>query len=362
MKVILSGGGTAGHINPALAIARGMAADFGAEVLFVGTPRGMENRLVGEAGFPIAHVDVEGLSRKLTPHNVKVAWKYLRSVGRAKRLIRSFAPDVVVGTGGYVCAPVLKAAAKLGIPTLIHEQNVIPGMTVRMLSKVTSRVAVSFEETIPLLGTPNCVFTGNPLRQELFSHTYADARRALGLDERPYVVMFGGSLGAERMNAVLIDYVRHADTGGIQLLAGTGTKHYDAVMAAIPLSAQTSNITIRPYIDNMGEVMAAADLLICRAGAITISEICALGKASILIPSPYVAHNHQEHNARALEEKGACRVILEQALTWEALDEAISDVLHSEAHRKKMQLAAKKMGVADATQKLCQLAAELAKQ
>lgn len=362
VKVILSGGGTAGHINPALAIARELRDAYHAEVLFIGTPKGMENRRVQEAGFSIQHVDVEGLSRRLTPHNIKVAWKYLTAVRRAKKLIRAQAPDAVVGTGGYVCAPVLKAAAALGIPTVVHEQNVIPGVTVKMLAKRVDRVAVSFLETQDELPGGNCVFTGNPLRRELFEHSYAAARKSLGLDARPFVVMFGGSLGAEKMNDALADYINHADTSGIQLLAGTGEKHYNGVTARIEPGRMASGIKIVPYIHNMGEVMAAADLLVCRAGAITISEICGLGKASVLIPSPYVAHNHQEHNARALETRGACRVLTEAELSWETLRDAITDATGDDVRLRKMQRAAREMGVVDATQKICELTLALIKE
>lgn len=360
LKLILSGGGTAGHINPALAIAREMKDKHNAEVLFIGTPGGMENRLVKAEGFSIQHVDVEGLRRKLTPHNIRVAWKYLTSVGRAKKLLRAFSPDVVVGTGGYVCAPVLKAAAKLKIPTIVHEQNVIPGVTVKMLAKTADKVAISFAETTRYLPPEVCALTGNPLRPELFAHNSSAARKSLGLDSRPYVVVFGGSLGAERLNEAMIQLITKADLSGIQLCWGTGERHYEEIMAQIPRLRQGANIDIRPYIKNMGEVMSAADLLICRAGAITVSEICALGKASILIPSPNVAHNHQEYNARALADKGACRLLLEPELSWQRLKKDIWELTSDPAALNDMRRAAQKLGKTDATQRICGIIEELA--
>ncbi len=353
MRILLSGGGTAGHINPALAIARVVLAhEPDSQILFVGTRNGMERRLVPREGFDIEYIEVMGLRRKLTLENVKVAVNYFTSIRDAGRIIDRFRPDAVVGTGGYVCAPVIKAALKRNIPTLIHEQNVFPGLAIKMLAKKASVTAISFDETRSMMKAGNMVLTGNPLRPDLFESVDKEAlRRELELDSRPVVLAFGGSLGAERLNDALVEMIKNG-VKNFNLVAATGEKHYKEVTDALLYANVTPNVKLLPYIYNMKEMFAAADLVVCRAGAITVSELCALGKASVLIPSPYVAHNHQEYNARYLEKNGAARVLLESELNGESLRRTIEECAANSAGLEEMRRRAKSIGIADGGEKI----------
>ncbi len=348
MRILLSGGGTAGHINPAVAIAKTVAAhEPGSDIMFVGTPKGMEQRLVPREGFPIKSVEVMGLRRRLTLENVKVAVNYFTSIHDAGKIIDDFKPDVVVGTGGYVCAPVIKAAFKRRIPTLIHEQNVFPGLAINMLAKKADVTAISFDETRRLMKAKNMVLTGNPLRPDLFDGVDAEKVRAqLGFSNKPVVLVFGGSLGAEHINSALIEMLKE---GGLDfnLAAATGEKHYQGFMEALKDVKLGSNVKIFPYIYNMKEMFAAADLVVARAGAITVSELNALGKASVLVPSPYVAHNHQEFNARYLEKNGAAKVLLESELNGKTLKDAIQASVSDSAALEEMRRCSKKIGICD---------------
>ncbi len=347
MRVLLSGGGTAGHINPALAIAKTvMAREEGSEALFVGAEGGMEQRLVPREGFEIRSIKVMGLRRRLTLENLKVAANYFTAINDAGKIIDEFKPDVVVGTGGYVCAPVVKAAFRRKIPTLIHEQNVFPGLAIKMLAKKASVTAVSFPETRSMMRAKNMVVTGNPLRPDLFDKVDTAALRAsLGFDDKPVALVFGGSLGAEHINDALLAMLK-AGGLGFNLIAATGEKHYEGFMAS--LGSVPAGVRIMPYIHNMNEIFALTDLVVCRAGAITVSELGALGKASVLIPSPYVAHNHQEYNARYLEKNGAAKVLLEKDLSGESLRAAIDSAVGDGAALEKMRECSAKIGIRDA--------------
>ena len=348
MRLLLSGGGTAGHINPAVAIAKTVRAhEPDSEILFVGTPNGMEQRLVPKEGFPIKSVEVMGLRRRLTLENIKVAVNYFTSIRDAGKIIDEFKPDAVAGTGGYVCAPVIKAAFKRKIPTLIHEQNVFPGLAIKMLAEKADVTAISFDETRSMMKAKNMVLTGNPLRPDLFDPVdAAGVRRELGLPEGPVALMFGGSLGAERMNDALADMLRSGPVS-FNLVAATGEKHYEGFMESVKDVKLGPNVKIFPYIYNMKEMFAMSDLVISRAGAITVSELCALGKAAVLVPSPYVAHNHQEYNARYLEKNGAAKVLLESELSGAALRKVIEDGVGRPDSLEKMRLASKKIGISD---------------
>mgnify|MGYP003290943384 CR=1 FL=1 len=354
MRVLLTGGGTAGHINPAIAIAnyiRGKEKD--SEFLFVGTQHGLEKKLVPKCGYDIKFIEVMGLKRSLSPQNIKVFINYIKSIRESRRIIKEFKPDVVIGTGGYVCAPVVNSAASLKIPTLIHEQNVFPGLAIKMLSQKADITAISFDETRNMMKAKKMVLTGNPLRPDLFTPHDKDVLRAnCNFDEKPIVLMFGGSLGAEKMNAALIDMVKNGRIDGFNLIAVTGERHYEEVARTLSKEGvnmeKQKNVKILPYIYNMEEVFGVCDMIVGRAGAITVSEITALGKAAVLIPSPYVAHNHQEYNARYLEKNGAAKVVLESELSGQRLAEEIGTVLKNTDKLKKMQQCSKKIGITDA--------------
>lgn len=353
MRVLLTGGGTAGHINPAIAIANYIKEkEPCSEFLFVGTERGLEKTLVPKCGYDIKFIDVMGLRRSLSVENIKVFINYVKSTGVAKRIIKNFKPDVVIGTGGYVCAPVVKAAASLKIPTLIHEQNVFPGLAIKMLAGKADITAISFEETRDMMKAKKIVLTGNPLRPDLFAvHDIDLVRAQYGFDEKPIVLMFGGSLGAEKMNEALVQMIEENRIRDFNLIASTGERHYESISESIKKTTdltKVKNIKVVPYIYNMEEIFFAADIVVGRAGAITVSEITALGKAAVLIPSPYVAHNHQEYNARYLEKNGAAKVVLENEVSGERISEEISSILKNKETLAKMQSDSKKIGIADA--------------
>ncbi len=364
MKVIVSGGGTAGHINPALAIAEYLKKHNNADVLFIGTKKGLESTLVPKAGFSMETVVVEGLIRKLTPKNITVLYHFVKAISECKKIMRRFKPDVVIGTSGYVCAPVMYAAHALGIPTLIHEQNVIPGFTVKITAPFASAVAISFKETEKYFKPKvqdKCILTGNPLREDMLDISYEKARERLGLDARPFVVALGGSLGARAVNQAVAEFINNSDTDRIHMLAATGNRYYDETVSMVDKEKLGDNIKVEPYIYNMNEIMPAADVVIARAGALTVSELTALGKASVLIPSPNVAHNHQVFNAKSLEKENAATVILESELTPEKLKQEIDLLINNTEKREKMCKASKKMGIVDGTKRICDRVMELIK-
>lgn len=366
MRVVFAGGGTGGHINPAISI-----ADYAKvhndkfEALFIGTKRGLEHKLVPKAGYDIKYIDIAGFNRKNLLKNVSVIKKLIKARMDCRRIIRDFKPDCVVCTGGYVSGPVIMAAAKEGVPSLIHEQNVYPGLTVKGSEKYVKYLAVSFDETVNLMKEKEkCVVTGNPIRTEILEADKATARAKLGID-KPFVLVFGGSLGAQRINDTVISMIpKIKSDGGIKMLFGTGERNFEAVKAAaekIGYSETDEDINIVPYIDNMAEVMAAADVVVARSGAITVSEIAALAKPSILIPSPNVVRNHQEQNAREFEKEGAAAVITEDELTCERLYDQISKMLRDEKALEDMSERLKVMAKTDALEKIYELMEDMSK-
>ena len=356
MRILLAGGGTAGHINPAVAIAKYIqSVDKDTQILFIGRTGGMESRLVPAEGFDIRYIEVDGLKRKLSLSNVSAAIKMLTASSKCSKIIDEFKPDVVVGTGGYVCAPAVIAANRKKIPTLIHEQNVFPGSAIKFLAKKSSVTAISFEESRKYLtNAKNIIFTGNPVRPDIVDADYKEARKTLGIkDNEKFILAFGGSLGAKKINDVLIDYIERINQKEcIRLCFGTGVGNYDSVIKELSDRGiePSENIEILKYINNMDVVMNASDMVIGRSGAITLSELCVLGKPSVLIPSPNVTNNHQEYNARALADNGAAIMILEKDFTVDTLSDAIEKITADEKVYASMQENAKKIGTADATE------------
>lgn len=343
MKILLAGGGTAGHINPALAIA-GFAKgkDKDTEILFVGTKRGLESTLVPESGYEIKYVEVEGLSKKLTFKNFKSLIHMLTAKGKCKKIIKEFKPDIVIGTGGYVCAPAVMAANSMGIPTIIHEQNVFPGSAIKLLSKKSTITAISFKESEKYLeDAVEILFTGNPIRPSILSCNREVARAKLGVTDKKFIVIFGGSLGAAKINSVAFDYIKDSiDNKDIKILFATGERNFEEIQNKVTKYGLElgESVEIVPYIHNMDEVMNASDLVVCRSGAITISELSALGKPAVLIPSPNVTNNHQEYNARALSDNGGAITILEKDFTKESLKQAMDSVLSDEDAYSQMSI------------------------
>ncbi len=362
MRFLITGGGTAGHINPALAIADMLKAAYpDAEFLFVGAKGRMETRLVPAAGYPIRTVAVHGFQRKLTlkniGRNIQAAVNVVTSSVAAASILREFKPDMAIGTGGYVCGPVLREALKRKIPVLVHESNALPGVTVKLLAREGATVMISCEAARKHLpeGT-KAIVTGNPLNPQFATVEQTAARQELGLDERPLVLSFGGSLGARAINeAMTAVLARSRQEGRLQHIHGSGREGYAGMKAAleaagVPIAGD--GIRLREYIDDMPRCMAAADVVICRCGAMTLSELPALGKPAILIPSPYVAENHQYYNAMALVEQGAAVCIEEKDLTPEALWNAIVDMTGDCKRLQSMSENMRRAAVPDAGQRI----------
>ena len=322
MRILLCGGGTAGHINPAIAIAEETLSRFpDAEVLFIGREGGNENKAITDAGFSLKTIKIMGLKRSLSLNNILRIYTALQSVSAAKKIILDFKPDVILGTGGYVSWPVIFAGQSMNIPTAIHESNVVPGLTTRLLASRCTRVFVAREETKEYLPKrAKILAVGNPLRKGFLSISREQARRKLGIkDDEVLILSFGGSIGAEKINKVIIDVIENhsSKNAKVRHIHATGRRYYKQVNSSF--KKEKDGCVILPYIDNMPCVLKAADIVICRSGAMTISEIMAVGVASILIPSPNVSGNHQFLNAKYLSDKETAIMIEEKNLTSEQL-------------------------------------------
>ncbi|WP_017727209.1 undecaprenyldiphospho-muramoylpentapeptide beta-N-acetylglucosaminyltransferase [Halalkalibacterium ligniniphilum] len=354
MKVVVSGGGTGGHIYPALALIKKMKKNNpDVEVLYIGTERGLEHDLVPRENIEFETIHITGFRRKLSIENAKTIFRFMKGVAKTKKLLRSFQPDIVIGTGGYVCGPVVYAAAKLNIPTVIHEQNSVPGLTNKFLSRYVDKVAICFKEAEAFFPKNKVVFTGNPRASEVVGVDREEGRRALRLDkDRKTVLIVGGSRGAKPINDAFLETLEDVSKRSYQFIYVTGNVHYDTVMDKVKKHGSPENVTILPFVHNMPEVLAAVDLIVCRAGATTLAEITALGLPSILIPSPYVTNNHQEKNARALSSNQAAVVRLESELTGQRLLSDIDEILIDEKKWEAMREASKKLGVPDAAKRL----------
>ena len=359
MRILFAGGGTAGHINPALAVADYIKQRHtNAEISYIGTAEKLEAKLVPEKGYDFYTIDVVGFKRNLTPSgildNVKAVQKAVKSSKDSRKLIEKIKPDIVMGTGGYVSGPVLKQAQKMGIKTAIHEQNAFPGVTTKLLASGADAVMLAMPEAqkhLKLNKKP--IITGNPIRTELLSISRQEARAKLGLDERPLILSFGGSLGARRINETVTGLIKwHNGTNKFYHIHATGKTGFDSMNQALKDVALSKEINIREYINDMDLCMAAADLVICRAGAITLGELQACGKPAILIPSPYVAENHQYHNALTLKKIGAAELIEEKDLTEEKLIETVSYLIENKPKLEAMSEAAKKNAILDANQRI----------
>ena len=364
MKILFTCGGTAGHVNPAVALAQMFQArNPGCQVLFVGADGGMETRLVPKEGYEIKTVTITNFQRSFSPtavgHNVKTLLNMNKSAKQANRILDEFAPDLVVGTGGYASFPVVKAAAGRGIPTAVHESNAVPGLTTKALSKVVDVVMVGFEESRSHYENPEkVVVTGTPVRGDFFRFTRRQAREQLGLtDERPLLLTVWGSLGARVMNGQTARLIQleHENGAPFHHIHSAG-RDYAAVLeqlaaAGIP-KERLGDVDVREYIYDMPLVMAAADLVFCRAGASTISELTAIAKPCVLVPSPNVTADHQTKNARVLEQAGGAVLLSEEQSSGEKLWELASGLLKDEPRRQEMSRALREMAVADAAEKI----------
>ena len=359
MHILFAGGGTAGHINPALAVAgyiKKHHPDY--KISFIGTKKGMESRLVPLAGYDFYTIDVAGFQRKITVkniiRNIDAVCKVITSSSASRKLLKNLKPDVVVGTGGYVCGPVLREAAKLNIKTAVHEANAYPGVTIKMLAPLVDSVMLAMSDAEKNLKCKNPpVITGNPIRSQLTEITKAEARQRLSIPSDAKVVLsFGGSLGAKCINNAMLYSVKQVvDNNGFYILHGTGKNGYTDFMSSAKqagYSEDNEKIKIYEYIDNMDVLMAAADVVVCRAGAMTVNEIQVCGKPAVLIPSPYVAENHQFHNAMSLKRIGAAELIEEKNLSGELLYSTLKSMLYDDETLSEMSEKAKNSAITDA--------------
>jgi len=323
VRVLVTGGGTGGHVNPALAIANTIKTnDPNAVIAYVGTKKGIENKLVPKAGYPLYHVEIQGIRRSLSPANLKTAYLAMTAPRKARAIIEEFKPDIVIGTGGYVCWPVVKAAADMGIPTALHESNAIAGVAVKMLQKSVDRIYLNFEKTAETLhcDPAKILKVGNPIMGEFTSLSKEEARRKMGLPEKyKYVLLsYGGSMGAEKVNDAVLAVMRDftANHPEVYHIHATGSIELELCTSQFKEMGldRCENISLNEYIYDMPVRMAAADLTINRAGAMTVSELALTGKAAVFIPSPNVAENHQYKNAKVLYDAGAAALYEEKDL------------------------------------------------
>ena len=357
MKYLIAGGGTGGHIYPALAIAAEINRRHGeAQVLYVGTKHGLESTLVPREGLNFKTIRVRGMPRKLN-REICIAFKELiLGLRDAHRIIKKFNPDVVIGTGGYVSGPVVYMASKKKIPTVIHEQNAFPGITNRILSRYVDRVFITFEEANKYFKHLDRVFiTGNPIRNSIITVNLETAYKDLDINPRiPFILSFGGSGGQRKLNEAMLYVIKENISNNIQIIHITGERFFNDFVNKLEEDRLTlnNNIRILPYFHDVPKGINIADLVITSAGAITLAEISAVGVPSILIPKSYTAENHQEYNAKAFERNGAGLVILEKDLTGIGLNKAIWEIVGDKDRLMRMSQNSKNMGKVDATAKI----------
>ncbi|WP_043933421.1 undecaprenyldiphospho-muramoylpentapeptide beta-N-acetylglucosaminyltransferase [Bacillus sp. EB01] len=364
MKIAISGGGTGGHIYPALALVREIQKkDPDAEFLYIGTEKGLESTLVPRENIPFASIHITGFKRKLSFENIKTVWRFLTGVKKSKAILKEFKPDIVIGTGGYVCGPVVYAASKLKIPTVIHEQNSLPGLTNKFLSRYVNKIAICFEEAASFFPKEKVVFTGNPRASEVLGRDGIKGRLSTGLKlGMPAVLIFGGSRGARPINEAVVQSLGEFASKPYQVLYVTGDVHYEDVRKEAELLGSPDNVIIKPFIHNMPDVLAGVDLVVSRAGATTLAELTSLGIPAILIPSPYVTDNHQEKNALSLSDKGAAELLAEKELSGKKLVSTIDSITLNKEKLTAMAKEARKLGVQDAAERLYKVMRDLVSQ
>ncbi len=357
MKVIIAAAGTAGHINPGIAIANKIKTEEpNSEIIFIGTDRGLENDLVPRAGYKLKQVEAYGLGK-----NIIKNFKTFKGIFQAKKIIKEFKPDIVIGVGGYICGPVLLAAHKLKLPTMLHESNAFPGKAVKMLAKITDTILISFEDArnrIP--NAKKIVLTGTPIKintKEITESQKKEMLKQINLnDEKPIVLIFGGSQGAKKINEAVIDLLSQNKKLNYKIVLSAGEKQYNNVIEQCKEKkvdiSEKSDIRIFPYIYDMGEIEKISDILVCRSGATTIAEISAIGKPAIFIPLPNVSNNHQTYNAKVLENLNAAKIIKNDELTGQKLDNTINLMISNKENLKVMGENAKKISITNIEDKI----------
>ena len=346
MKVVISAAGTGGHINPGLAIAGKIKEkNPKSEIVFIGTNRGLENDLVPRNGYELKTIEAYGFKKEISINNFKNIFKTFSSKKDVKKFFEKFKPDIVIGTGGYICVPVFAVATKLRIPTILHESNSFPGRAVKMYAKKVDRVLVGFKETKENLeNRENVVVTGTPTKIKKMDININQKIKLLGeigiRNNLPIVLIFGGSQGAQKINEAVYDLIKHDLNKKYQIILSCGAKQYDIIKERLELSGKNinnlKNIKILPYIYNMDEMMNIADLLVCRSGAMTVTEISIVGKPAIFVPLPSRLANRQEDNTKVLEKIGAAKIISNDNINYQTLSKEIDSIILDKQKLKKM--------------------------
>ncbi len=369
MKIILVGGGTAGHINPALAVGTYIKEkEPDTKILYVGAKGGMEEKLVPATGFNFKAISISGFSRKINlkslKHNIKTIKNIFTSAKESRKILDDFKPDICFGTGGYVCGPFLREAGKKDIPYLIHDSNSLPGVTTKLLAKKAKKILLVSETTKKYFNSDlDMVVVGNPVRCEIAKQTQTEAKAVLNFDEKPVILSFGGSLGAWAINEAAAKLISHNIKNNLyNHIHGFGKNGHwfkDLLKNQNINIENNTNLYIKEYINNMPTCMTAADLVICRAGAMSISELQNMGKPAILIPSPNVAENHQYHNAMALVNANAASIIEEKNLTGEALIKEVSKLLNNKNILETYSKNLNKMAITNADKRIYDIIKEI---
>ena len=349
MKAIIVAGGTGGHIYPAIAIINKIKEkEPESEILYIGTSNRMEKDIIPKLGIPFVGIEMTGLNRKNIFSNVSVLKRFFKAVHKAEEEIKKFSPDIVIGAGGYITAPVLYAAHKLKVPTLIHEQNSIPGVSNKFIGNFADKICVSLPNSLNLFPKKKTVYTGNPRSEEIIS-VKKKSKKSLGFDENKKLVVFVmGSLGSTTMTEKLKKLIPMFSNKNYQVLIITGKSYYDEYKD-IEVS---NNVKIVPFMDDLINLLKDSDLIVSRAGASTIAEITAIGLPAILVPSPYVTNNHQYKNAKELEDNGACRIILENEFEEERIIREIDKIFDDKEAYLEMVENSKKLGITDSATRI----------
>ncbi len=362
MKVLVSGGGTGGHIYPAVSLIKHIQKkDPNAEFLYIGTKKGLESKIVPDQGIPFKTIEIQGFRRSLSPSNFKTVYLFLKSISEAKKIIKEFQPDIVIGTGGYVCGSVVYAASKLKIPTIIHEQNSVAGMTNKFLARYVDKIGICFSDVAKDFPENKVVMVGNPRAQEVAGIEKSDVLKDYDLNpEVPTVLIFGGSRGAMTINDAVVSSLATLYEKDYQVLYASGDIYFDEVNDVCQkIKSQATNVKVVPYIKNMEHVLKNVDLVVGRAGATSLAEITSLGLPSILIPSPNVTNDHQTKNAQSLVDHQAAVMIKDAELNQETLVKSMDELMGNQEKRQQMAIASEKEGIQDATDRLYNLLVEL---
>ena len=367
MKYLITGGGTGGHIYPALSIANEIRdKDKTADILYVGTEKGLESELVPKEGFPFKTIRVKGMPRRINKESFIALKELLHGINDAKKIINDFKPDVVIGTGGYVCGPVVYMAKKKKIPALIHEQNAFPGITNKILSRYVDKVLVTFDEAKKYFKYPDRVINvGNPIRKEIININKEEAYKTLDIDKDiPLILSFGGSGGQKKLNDAMYYFIKESiDRKDIQVIHVTGKRFYDEFINKLKNDniKLPKNIRVYSYFYEIPEALNISSLVITSSGAITLAEISAVGVPSILIPKSYTAENHQEYNARAFSDRGASVLLLEKDLNNSEFSNTINRLIKDKGVLAKMTKASKALGKINAAERIVDIIMEVAK-